>query len=220
MNKKLQIFTNGFIKENPLLVLNIGLCSSLGVTTSVFNGLGMGMGMMFVLLMSEIVISIFRKLIPSAIRLPIFIIIIAAFTTIVQLVLQAYVESLYDALGVFLPLIVVNCIIMGRVEAFASKNTIGDSILDALGMGIGYTIVLVLISFIRELLGGGTIMAGTALKVEIIPEQYRIAIFNSAPGGFIVFGFLAAIVIAGKQAVANKKAKKESLKIEKNEEDK
>ena len=178
------------------------------------------MGMMFVLLMSEIVISIFRKLIPSAIRLPIFIIIIAAFTTIVQLVLQAYVESLYDALGVFLPLIVVNCIIMGRVEAFASKNTIGDSILDALGMGIGYTIVLVLISFIRELLGGGTIMAGTALKVEIIPEQYRIAIFNSAPGGFIVFGFLAAIVIAGKQTVANKKAKKESLKIEKTEEDK
>ncbi|MBR2108246.1 MAG: electron transport complex subunit RsxE, partial [Treponema sp.] len=115
MNNKLKIFTNGFVKENPLLVLNIGLCSSLGVTTSIFNGLGMGMGMTFVLLMSEIVISLFRKKIPSSIRLPIFIIIIAAFTTIVQLVLQAYVESLYDALGVFLPLIVVNCIIMGRV---------------------------------------------------------------------------------------------------------
>ena len=205
MNNKLKIFTNGFIKENPLLVLNIGLCSSLGVTTSIFNGLGMGMGMMFVLLMSEIVISIFRKLIPSAVRLPVFIIVIAAFTTIVQLVLQAYVESLYDALGVFLPLIVVNCIIMGRVEAFASKNTIGDSILDALGMGIGYTFVLVLISLVRELLGGGTLFAGTPFKLEILPEEYRIAVFNSAPGGFLVFGFLAAIVQGIKQASASKK---------------
>ena len=209
MNKKLQIFTNGFVKENPLLVLNIGLCSSLGVTTSIFNGLGMGMGMTFVLLMSEIVISIFRKNIPNAIRLPVFIIIIAAFTTIVQLVLQAYVQSLYDALGVFLPLIVVNCIIMGRVEAFASKNTIGDSILDALGMGIGYTIVLLIISFIRELLGGGTLFAGTALKVDVIPEAYRISIMNSAPGGFLAFGCLGALVQFVKNSKAAK-AKKES----------
>ena len=194
MNKQLQIFTNGFLKENPLLVLNIGLCSSLGVTTSIFNGLGMGMSMTFVLLMSEIVISIFRKVIPSAIRLPIFIIIIAAFTTIVQLVLQAYVESLYDALGVFLPLIVVNCIIMGRVESFASKNNTGNSILDAFGMGIGYTMVMLLISFCREFLGGGTLLAGTALKIEVIPEAYRIGILNSAPGGFMVFGFLGALV--------------------------
>lgn len=208
MNKKLSIFTNGFIKENPLLVLNIGLCSSLGVTTSIFNGLGMGMGMTFVLFMSEIVISLFRKKIPTSIRLPIFIIIIAAFTTIVQLVLQAYVETLYDALGVFLPLIVVNCIIMGRVEAFASKNIVGDSMLDALGMGIGYTVVLVVISFFRELLGGGTLMAGTALKVEIIPEAYRISIFNSAPGGFLVFGLLAATVQAVKQAKSAKENKK------------
>ncbi|MEE0892711.1 MAG: electron transport complex subunit RsxE [Treponema sp.] len=194
MNKQLSIFTNGFLRENPLLVLNIGLCSSLGVTTSIFNGLGMGMSMTFVLLMSEIVISIFRKVIPSAIRLPIFIIIIAAFTTIVQLVLQAYVESLYDALGVFLPLIVVNCIIMGRVESFASKNNTGNSILDALGMGIGYTMVMILISFCREFLGGGTLLAGTALKIEVIPEAYRIGILNSAPGGFMVFGFLGALV--------------------------
>ncbi|MCI5829855.1 MAG: electron transport complex subunit RsxE [Treponema sp.] len=201
MNKQLSIFTNGFLRENPLLVLNIGLCSSLGVTTSIFNGLGMGMSMTFVLLMSEIVISIFRKGIPSAIRLPIFIIIIAAFTTIVQLVLQAYVESLYDALGVFLPLIVVNCIIMGRVEAFASKNNTGNSILDALGMGIGYTMVMLVISFCREFLGGGTLLAGTALKVEIIPEAYRIGILNSAPGGFMVFGFLGALV----QFLKNKK---------------
>ena len=194
MNKQLSIFTNGFLRENPLLVLNIGLCSSLGVTTSIFNGLGMGMSMTFVLLMSEIVISIFRKVIPSAIRLPIFIIIIAAFTTIVQLVLQAYVESLYDALGVFLPLIVVNCIIMGRVESFASKNNTGNSILDALGMGIGYTMVMLLISFCREFLGGGTLLAGTAVKIEVIPEAYRIGILNSAPGGFMVFGFLGALV--------------------------
>ncbi len=199
MSNKLQIFTNGISKENPLLVLNIGLCSSLGITTSIFNGIGMGMGMMFVLLMSEIVISIFRKCIPSSIRLPVFITIIAAFTTIVQLVLQAYVTALYDALGVFLPLIVVNCIIMGRVEAFASKNSLGDSILDALGMGLGYTLVLIAISFIREFLGGGTLLAGTALKMEIIPEAYRIGVLNSAPGGFIVFGVLGAIVQACRQ---------------------
>ena len=208
MNKPLQIFTNGFIKENPLLVLNIGLCSSLGVTTSIFNGLGMGMGMLFVLVMSEIVISVFRKFIPSAVRLPVFIIIIAAFTTIVQLVLNAYVESLYEALGVFLPLIVVNCIIMGRVEAFASKNNVGNSILDALGMGIGYTIVLVLIAFFRELLGGGTLMAGTPLMVTVIPEAYRIGVFNSAPGGFMVFGFLGALVQFGKYVSAKKNGRK------------
>ncbi|WP_443976601.1 electron transport complex subunit RsxE [Treponema succinifaciens] len=201
MNKQLQIFTNGFLKENPLLVLNIGLCSSLGVTTSIFNGLGMGMSMTFVLLMSEFVISIFRKCIPNAIRLPVFIIIIAAFTTIVQFVLQAYVESLYDALGVFLPLIVVNCIIMGRVESFASKNNVGNSILDALGMGIGYTCVLVVISLVREFFGGGTLMAGTSVKLELIPEAYRIGILNSAPGGFIVFGLLGAAI----QALKNKK---------------
>lgn len=201
MNKQLQIFTNGFLKENPLLVLNIGLCSSLGVTTSIFNGLGMGMSMTFVLLMSEFVISIFRKCIPNAIRLPVFIIIIAAFTTIVQFVLQAYVESLYDALGVFLPLIVVNCIIMGRVESFASKNNVGNSILDALGMGIGYTCVLVVISLVREFFGGGTLMAGTSVKLELIPEAYRIGILNSAPGGFIVFGLFGAAV----QALKNKK---------------
>ena len=211
---KLKTFTKGLLIENPLLVLSIGLCSSLGVTTSVFNGFGMGISMTFVLLMSEIVISIFKKLIPQAIRLPVFIIIIAAFTTIVQMVLQAYVPALYSALGVFLPLIVVNCIIMGRVEAFASKNNIGNSVLDALGMGIGYTLVLVFISMIRELLGGGTLMAGTALKITVIPEEYRIGIFNSAPGGFLVFGILAAVVQAGKRAAAQKKASKNNERQE------
>ena len=217
MANKLKTFIKGFFIENPLLVLNIGLCSSLGVTTSIFNGLGMGVGMTFVLVMSEIVISIFRKLIPSAIRLPVFITVIAAFTTIVQLVLNAYVESLYNALGVFIPLIVVNCIIMGRVEAFASKNKVGDSILDALGMGIGYTIVLLAISLIRELLGGGTLFAGTSLKIEVIPEAYRIGIFNSAPGGFLVFGILAACLQAWKEYQKNK-AEKAELTAQKIEE--
>lgn len=205
MNNRMNILTNGILRENPLMVLNIGLCSALGITTSIFNGLGMGMGMTFVLLMSEIVISTFRKCIPASIRLPIFITIIATFTTIVQLVLQAYVTALYDALGVFLPLIVVNCIIMGRVEAFASKNSISNSILDAIGMGIGYTMVLVAISFIREFLGAGTLFAGTAFKLEIIPEAYRIGVLNSAPGGFIVFGILGAIMQALRQHSAVKK---------------
>lgn len=214
MSNKLKTFTKGLLLENPLLVLNIGLCSSLGVTVSIMNGLGMGLGMSFVLLMSEIVISIFKKWIPSAIRLPVFIIVIAAFTTIVQLVLQAYVESLYNALGVFIPLIVVNCIIMGRVEAFASKNSIGDSILDALGMGVGYTIVMFVISFIRELLGNGTLFDGTAFKLVLIPETYRIGILNSAPGGFLVFGIVGALVQFGKIAKANKMKKK--IEAEKN----
>lgn len=204
MSRNVQILTNGIIRENPLLTLNIGLCSALGITTSIFNGLGMGMGMTFVLVMSELVISLFRKHIPSAIRLPVFIIVIAAFTTIVQLVLQAYVTALYDALGVFLPLIVVNCIIMGRVEAFASKNSPGHSVLDAIGMGIGYTLVLLCISLIRELFGGGTLMAGTPLKLEVIPEAYRIGVLNSAPGGFIVFGLLGAIMQAARQSVSLK----------------
>ena len=213
MSNKLKTFTKGLLVENPLLVLNIGLCSSLGVTTSIFNGFGMGLCMTFVLLMSEIVISLFKKLIPSAIRLPVFIIVIAAFTTMVQLILQAYVESLYDALGVFLPLIVVNCIIMGRVEAFASKNNIGDCVLDSFGMGIGYTIVMVAISLIRELFGAGTLFDGTALRIELIPEEYRIGLFNSAPGGFLVFGIIAALVQAGKYYKAQKLKKAEEIPL-------
>lgn len=185
-----KIFTNGIVKENPLLVLSIGLCSSLAVTTSVFNGLGMGLSMTFVLLMSEIIISLFRKLIPSAIRLPIFIIVIAAFTTIVQLLLQAYVPALSESLGVFIPLIVVNCIIMGRVEAFSSKNSVGAAILDALGMGIGYTWVLIAISLIRELLGSGKIFG-----YEIFAEENAIGFFSGAPGGFFVFGIMIAITL-------------------------
>ncbi|MBO7123672.1 MAG: electron transport complex subunit E [Treponema sp.] len=201
--KAFNIFTNGIVKENPLLVLSIGLCSSLAVTTSVFNGLGMGLSMTFVLLMSEIIISLFRKLIPSAIRLPIFIIVIAAFTTIVQLLLQAYVPALSESLGVFIPLIVVNCIIMGRVEAFSSKNNTGLAILDALGMGIGYTWVLIAISLVRELLGSGKIFG-----YEIFAEENAIGFFSGAPGGFFVFGIMIAITLGLSEMKKNKGAKK------------
>lgn len=206
----LKIFTNGIVKENPLLVLSIGLCSSLAVTTSVFNGLGMGAAMTFVLLMSEIIISLCRKIIPSAIRLPCFIIVIAAFTTIVQLMLAAFLPSLSDSLGVFLPLIVVNCIIMGRVESFASKNSVGKVVLDSLGMGIGYTWVLAAISIIRELLG-----AGSFFGIEVIPEAYRLGIFTAAPGGFIVFGLMIAITEGISGAVAKSKAKKAAAETSK-----
>ena len=189
--KNFSILTNGILKENPLLVLSIGLCSSLAVTQSMFNGLGMGLAMTFVLLMSEIIISIFRKCISDAIRLPIFIIVIAAFTTIVQLLLKAYVPALSDSLGVFLPLIVVNCIIMGRVESFASKNNPFVSILDAIGMGIGYTWVLLAISFVREFVGTGKFFG-----MQVFPEANAIAFFSAAPGGFFVFGLIVAITEA------------------------
>lgn len=201
----IKIFTNGIVKENPLLILSIGLCSSLAVTTSVFNGLGMGGAMTFVLLMSEIIISIFRKHIPDAIRLPVFIIVIAAFTTIVQLLLAAFMPSLSDSLGVFLPLIVVNCIIMGRVESFASKQTLGKVILDSFGMGLGYTWVLVAISLVREFLG-----AGKFCGIEVLPEQFRIGIFTQAPGGFIVFGIISGVVMAIQNAKENKNKTAES----------
>ena len=188
---KFKIFTNGIVKENPLLMLSIGLCSSLAVTTTIFNGLGMGMAMTFVLLMSELIISLFRKFIPDAIRLPVFIIVIAAFTTIIQLLLGAYVPALSDSLGVFLPLIVVNCIIMGRVESFSSKNTPGLAILDAIGMGLGYTWVLVAISFVREFVGTGKFFG-----IQVFPAENAVAFFAGAPGGFFVFGLMVVITEA------------------------
>ncbi|MBO5401243.1 MAG: electron transport complex subunit RsxE [Spirochaetaceae bacterium] len=194
MKKYLNIFTNGLIKENPLLVIMIGLCSSLAVTTSLANGFGMGCAMTFVLVMSEIIISLFRKLIPDSIRIPIFIIVIASFTTIVDLLMQAFLPALSEAMGVFIPLIVVNCIIMGRVESFASKRTVGESLLDALGMGLGYLWVLCGISIVRELLGSGTI-----LGFSILPEQYTMAFFSRAPGGFFVFGMFIAVTQAIKK---------------------
>jgi len=187
--RMLTIFTNGLIRENPLLVLMIGLCSSLAVTTSVDNGLGMGLSMTFVILMSEIVISVFRKLIPDSIRIPIFIIVIAAFTTVIDYVLKAWFPDLSKAMGVFIPLIVVNCIIMGRAEGFASKQPLVNAIPDALGMGLGFTWVLVAIACVREILGNGTV-----LGLQILPASYQpILFFVLPPGGFLVFALLIAV---------------------------
>ncbi|MDR0761096.1 MAG: electron transport complex subunit E [Treponema sp.] len=183
------IFTNGIVRENPLLMLMIGLCSALAVTTAVANGIGMGLSMTFVLLMSELVISIFRKLIPESVRIPVFIIIIAAFTTVIDYVLRAWFPDLSKAMGVFIPLIVVNCIIMGRVEGFASKQPLIKVIPDALGMGLGYTWVLAGISLVRELLGSGAI-----LGFQVLPDSYQpILFFILPPGGFFVFALFIAL---------------------------
>ena len=184
-----RIFVNGIIRENPLLMLMIGLCSALAVTTETANGIGMGLSMTFVLLMSEMVISAFRKLIPDSIRIPVFIIVIAAFTTVIDYVLKAWFPDLSKAMGVFIPLIVVNCIIMGRVEGFASKAPLADVIADSFGMGLGYTWVLVGISLIRELLGSGAI-----LGVQVLPDSYiPILFFVLPPGGFFVFALFISL---------------------------
>ena len=185
---KVSILTNGIIKENPVLRLVLGTCSILAVTTAVSSALGMGAAFTFVLVCSNIMISLLRKVIPGKVHLPCYIVIIAGFVTIVQMFMQAYMESLYNALGVFLPLIVVNCIILGRAEMFACKNSIVDSALDGLGMGIGYILTMLLMSSIREIIGSGTWMG-----ITIIPESVdRMTVMNSAPGGFFVFGCLMA----------------------------
>jgi electron transport complex protein RnfE len=189
MRKYLKIFANGLINENPLLILMIGLCSSLAVTTAVDNGIGMGLSMTFVLLMSELVISLFRKLIPESVRIPVFIIVIAAFTTIIDYILQAYFPDLSESMGLFIPLIVVNCIIMGRVEAFASKESPLCIVFDALGMGLGYTWVLTAISLVRELLGSGSIRGFDVLG----PSYTPILFFALPPGGFLVFSLFISL---------------------------
>ncbi|MDR1971785.1 MAG: electron transport complex subunit RsxE [Treponema sp.] len=184
-----RLLTNGIVRENPLLGLMIGLCSALAVTTAVANGIGMGLSMTFVLLMSELVISLFRKIIPESVRIPIFIIIIAAFTTVIDYMLKAFFPDLSKAMGVFIPLIVVNCIIMGRVEGFASKQPLGSVIPDALGMGLGYTWVLVGIAAVRELLGSGTLLGFQALPASYQP----IIFFVLPPGGFFVFALFISL---------------------------
>jgi len=196
----LGIFTNGLLKENPLLIVMIGICSSLAVTTNVANGIGMGLSMTFVLLMSEIVISLFRKLTPSSIRIPIFIIVVAAFTTIVDYVLKAWFPELSNSMGVFIPLIVVNCIIMGRVEGFAYKQPVLDTIPDALGMGLGYTWVLIAIAGVREILGNGTF-----LNLQVLPSSYQpILFFILAPGGFLVFSIFISLNIFINSRIKNR----------------
>lgn len=185
---KWKIFTAGIIRENPVLRLVLGCCSVLAVTTTLSGAVGMGLAMTFVLVCSNIFISALRKIIPAKVHLPCYIVIIATFVTVVQMVMQAYVPDLYKTLGVFISLIVVNCIILGRAEMFACKNTVLDSALDGLGMGIGYILTMALMGGIRELIGSGTL-----LGVTIIPESIdRMTVMNSAPGGFFVFGVLMA----------------------------
>ena len=188
---KWKIFTAGILRENPVLRLVLGCCSALAITTTVSGAIGMGLSMTFVLVCSNIVISALRKAIPDKVHLPCYIVIIAAFVTIVQMVLQAYVPDLYESLGVFLALIVVNCIILGRAEMFACKHTVVESALDGLGMGVGFTATLLAMGIIRELLGAGTVFGIPVLSGFMEP----IIIFLLPPGGFFVFGCLMALCI-------------------------
>ena len=201
-NSKMKILTNGILNENPVLRLVLGTCPTLAVTTMASNGIGMGLAATFVLICSNIVISALRKIIPDQVRIPCYITVIAGFVTLVQMIVKAYVPSLDKALGLYLPLIVVNCIILGRAEMFASKNGILDSALDGLGMGIGFTITLTIMGSIREILGSGTWMAGLGglipslgsdFAIRVIPESIdSFSLMTSAPGGFFVFGILMA----------------------------
>ena len=185
---KWKVFTAGIIRENPVLRLVLGCCSALAVTTTVSGAVGMGLAMTFVLVCSNIVISALRKVIPAKVHLPCYIVIIATFVTVVQMVLQAFVPALYKSLGVYLALIVVNCIILGRAEMFACKNNVVDSALDGVGMGIGYTLTVVLMASIREILG-----SGTWLGFQVIPESVaKVSIMTQAPGAFFCFGLLMA----------------------------
>lgn len=189
MNKYLERLKNGLITENPTFVLMLGMCPTLAVTTSAMNGLGMGLTTTAVLLMSNVIISLMRKIIPDRVRMPAFIVIVATMVTIVQLLLEAYLQELNDALGLYIPLIVVNCIILGRAEAYASKNPVGLSALDGIGMGLGFTVGLTLIGMVREILGAGAIFGQ-----QIMPASYEpISIFILAPGAFFVLAGLTAL---------------------------
>ena len=220
-NELSKIFSAGIFKENPIFVLFLSLCPALGVTTSVENAIGMGVGILLVMTMSSVVVSLIRKVIMNEVRLPVFIVIIASLTTVLQMFMQAFTIDLYNAMKVFIPLIAVNCIIMGRAESFASKNGIFKSILDALGMGIGLTMSLILIGFFRELLGTGAISG-----FQIIPVEFTIPLFTTSVGSFLTFGFLAGLIAVysnhkkdikdamEKAAAAAKKAELEQQKSE------
>ena len=186
---KLSILTKGIIKENPVLVLLLGCCPTLATTTGAINGLGMGVSTLAVLVCSNIVISLLKNIIPGKVRIPCYIVVIAGFVTIVQLLLKAYLPALDAALGLFIPLIVVNCIILGRAEMFASKNNPFDSALDGVGMGLGFTLALGIMGLIREFIG-----CGTMFDIPVQTFLPGMGIFNLAPGGFFVYGILVAIV--------------------------
>ena len=185
----LKVLTNGIFKENPTFALLLGMCPTLGVTTSAINGMGMGLATAFVLVMSNLVISLVTNIIPDKIRIPSFIVIIAAFVTVVDMCMAAYLPSLHESLGLFIPLIVVNCIVLGRAEAFAAKNNALASMFDGIGMGLGFTIALTLLGAVREFLGTGKIF-----DLTIMPEEYGMLVFVLAPGAFIALGYLIAII--------------------------
>lgn len=186
---KIKIILNGIIKENPTFVLLLGMCPTLGTTTSAMNGMGMGLSTMFVLICSNVVISSVKDIIPDKVRIPAFVAIIAAFVSILELCMKAYVPALYESLGLFIPLIVVNCILLGRAEAFAAKNSPADSFFDGLGIGLGFTGALTLLGAVREFLGSGAVF-----NISIFPDNYGSLIFILAPGAFIALGFLIAII--------------------------
>ncbi len=189
MNNIKQIFFKGIIKENPVFVMLLGMCPTLGVTTTAYNGLGMGIATMFVLIMSNIVVSLIKNLIPNKVRIPAFIVVIASFVTIVEMILEAFIPFLYDQLGIFIPLIVVNCVILGRAEAFASKNNVYHSIIDGLGMGLGFTLALTVLGATREILGSGSIF-----NLVLFGENANtILLFILPPGAFIALAYLSAI---------------------------
>lgn len=182
-------FLKGIIKENPVFVMLLGMCPTLGVTSSAFNGLGMGVATLFVLLMSNIVVSLIKSQVPSKVRIPAFIVIIASFVTVVEMVLEAYIPFLYEQLGIFIPLIVVNCLILGRAEAFASKNDLTSSVVDALGMGLGFVIALTALGATREILGNGSIF-----EFRLVPEDANtLILFILPPGAFIALAYLAIV---------------------------
>ena len=188
-NSALERLKNGIITENPTFVLTLGMCPTLAVTTSAINGLGMGLTTMAVLALSNMFISMLRKVIPDKVRIPAFIVIIASFVTVVELLLKAFIPSLYDALGLYIPLIVVNCIILGRAEAYASKNKVIPSLFDGIGMGLGFTLALTIIGAVRELIG-----AGQLFNIQVMPDSYvPCSIFVLAPGAFFVLAALTAI---------------------------
>ena len=186
---KLKIILNGIITENPTFVLLLGMCPTLGTTTSAINGMGMGLSTMFVLMCSNVAISAIKNFIPDKVRIPSYVVVIAAFVTILQLCMQAYTPALYQSLGLFIPLIVVNCIILGRAEAYTAKHNPLDSLFDGIGIGLGFTIALTLLGAVRELLGTGKIFNFT-----IFPEDFGALVFILAPGAFIALGFLIAII--------------------------
>ena len=189
MSKALNTLTNGILRENPTFGLVLGMCPTLATPTSAINGMSMGLATMFVLICSNTVISMLKNVIPDKVRIPAFIVVIATFVTIVQLLMQAYLPGIYEVLGLFIPLIVVNCIVLGRAEAFAAKNNVGLSALDGLGMGLGFTLSLTVIGAIRELLGTGSIFG-----LHVFSDQYGMLIFVLAPGAFIVLAYLMAIM--------------------------